>query len=196
MDFALSEEQHEVQALAAKILGQEATPDRLKAIEAGEERFDEKLWQLLAEAGLLGVAIGEEYGGLGFNFETLCLLIEEVGKTVAAVPVVPVLASAALTVQQYGNAQQCERLLPGVARGELLITTALTEPGRDDPANPATRLVRAGGTWALHGQKHMVACADRASAVLLTALLDDELVLLALSPTTANVKLIPQHVTT
>ena len=96
MDFSLSEEQQDVQQLAAKILGQEVTVERLKTLEAGDDRFDDKLWQQLAEAGLLGVAIDERYGGLGFDFETLCLLIEEVGKTVAAVPVVPALASAAL----------------------------------------------------------------------------------------------------
>ena len=103
MDFSLSEEQQDVQQLAAKILGQEVTVERLKTLEAGDDRFDDKLWQQLAEAGLLGVAIDERYGGLGFDFETLCLLIEEVGKTVAAVPVVPALASAALTLQQFAE---------------------------------------------------------------------------------------------
>ena len=80
MDFSLSEEQQDVQQLAARILSQEVTVDRLKAVEAGEERFDEKLWLQLAEAGLLGVAIDEAHGGMGFDFETLCLLIEEVGR--------------------------------------------------------------------------------------------------------------------
>ncbi len=196
MDFSLSEEQQDVQKLAAQILTQEVTVDRLKAIEAGEERFDEKLWQQLAEAGLLGTAIAEHYGGMGFDFETLCLLLEEVGKTVAAVPVVPVLASAALTLQQFASPEQCEQWLPGVAAGTLLITAALTEPGCDDPARPSTRLAPADDAWTLHGRKNMVVCADRASAVLLSAHLDGELVLLAINPTVAGVSLIPQHVTT
>jgi 3-oxocholest-4-en-26-oyl-CoA dehydrogenase beta subunit len=197
MDFSLSEEQQDVQQLAAQILAREVTVDRLKAIEAGEERFDAQLWQQLAAAGLLGTAIAEAYGGMGFDFETLCLLLEEVGKTVAAVPVVPVLASAALAVQQFGSASQCAQWLPGVAGGTLFITAALTEPGCDDPARPATRLEQAdGGTWALHGRKHMVVCADRASAVLLSAQLDGELVLLAINPTVTGVSVVPQHVTT
>ncbi|MEH6590973.1 MAG: acyl-CoA dehydrogenase family protein [Halioglobus sp.] len=195
MDFSLSEEQQDVQQLAAKILTQEATVDRLKMLDAGEERFDEKLWQHLAEAGLLGVAIDQSYGGMGFDFETLCLLIEEVGKTVAAVPVVPVLASAAFTLQQFGNASQCEKWLPGVARGELLITAALTEPGGADPARPATHIEQTGDSWALHGQKNMVVSADRASVVLLPARLDDELVLLMVNPSAPGVALVPQHVT-
>ena len=48
MDFALTEEQQDVQQLAAKILAQEVTVDRLKTVEAGRERFDEALWQQLA----------------------------------------------------------------------------------------------------------------------------------------------------
>ena len=196
MDFALSDEQQEVRELAAKILTQEVTVDRLKTIEAGEERFDQALWQQLADAGLLGVAISEAYGGMGYDFETLCLLIEEVGKTVAAVPVVPVLASAALTVQQFGDARQCDRWLPGIARGESLLTAALTEPGAVDPSRPSARLEPAGDAWTLHGEKNMIVCADRADAVLLTAHLDDELVLLAVNPAADNVKLIVQHVTT
>jgi len=196
MDFSLSEEQQDVQKLAAQILAQEVTVDRLKEIEAGEERFDERLWQHLAEAGLLGTAVAETYGGMGFDFETLCLLIEEVGKTVAPVPVIPVLAGAALALQQFGSAAQCGRWLPGVASGKLLITAALTEPGNDDPSRPATRLVQADGLWSLHGHKNMVVCADRAGAVLLTAQLDGELVLLAIAPTVKGASLIPQHVTT
>jgi len=196
MDFSLAEEQQDVQALAAQILAQEVTVDRLKAIEAGAERFDEELWQQLAAAGLLGTAIAETYGGMGFDFETLCLLIEEVGKTVAAVPVIPVLASAAQALQQFGSAAQCGRWLPGVASGKLIITAALTEPGNDDAARPAARLVQTGGAWALHGHKNMVVCADRASAVLLSAQLDGELVLLAIDPTARRTSLIPQHVTT
>ena len=196
MDFSLSEEQQDVQALAAQILTQEVTVDRLKALESGEERFDEALWQQLGESGLLGTAIAEKHGGMGFDFETLCLLIEEVGKTVAPLPVIPVLAGAAQTLQQFASEALCERWLSGVASGKTLLTVALTEPGRDDPTQPATRLEPAGAGWALHGQKGMVVCADRASAVLLTARLEGELVLLAIDPNARGVALTPQHVTT
>jgi alkylation response protein AidB-like acyl-CoA dehydrogenase len=196
MNFALSEEQQDVQALAAKILTQEATVDRLKAIEATQERFDNKLWQDLAKAGLLGVAVDETYGGMGFDFQTLCLLLEEVGKTVAPVPVVPVLATAALTLQQFGQVSQCERWLPGLCRGELLLTAALTEPDCEDPTSPSARLQQSGDHWLLYGQKNMIVCADRAAAVLLTARFHDELVLLAIDPSAANVTITPQQVTT
>jgi alkylation response protein AidB-like acyl-CoA dehydrogenase len=196
MDFSLTEEQKDVQTLAAQILTQEVTVERLKAIESKEERFDDALWQQLADSGLLGTAIAEHHGGMGFDFETLCLLIEEVGKTVAAVPVIPVLAGAAQTVQGFGSAKLCDRWLGGVASGKTLLTVALTEPGSDNPAEPRTRLERAGADWTLHGQKNMVVCADRAGAILLTAQLDGELALLAIDPTARGAALTPQNVTT
>ena len=85
MNFLYSEEQQEVKNLAQKILGDQTDNDQLRKIDDQSERFDAKLWSDLAEAGLLGVAIDEAYGGMGFGFETLCLLVEEVGRTVAPV---------------------------------------------------------------------------------------------------------------
>ncbi len=89
MDFSYREEQSDVKALAQKILGDQTQPEQLARIDKCEDRFDEKLWADLAQAGLLGVAIDEAHGGMGFGFETLCILIEEVGQTVAPVPVIP-----------------------------------------------------------------------------------------------------------
>ncbi|MFB3076582.1 MAG: acyl-CoA dehydrogenase family protein, partial [Lysobacterales bacterium] len=106
MDFSYSEEQLEVRALARQILGDQTGNERQQQIDAQEIRFDEKLWQDLADAGLLGVALDSERGGMGFNFETLALLLEEVGRTVAAVPVIPALVTAALPLQRFGSEAQ------------------------------------------------------------------------------------------
>jgi alkylation response protein AidB-like acyl-CoA dehydrogenase len=195
MDFSLTEEQQDVRQLASQILGREATPERICGIEESDQGFDDTLWQQLAEAGLLGIAIDEEYGGMGFDFETLCLLIEETGKTVAPVPVVSVLASSAMAIQQFANEAQKQAWLPGIARGEHFVTAALTEIGGDNPAHPHSELTLAGNTWRLNGHKHMVPLADRASRILLTARLGDQLALLLLNPAAIGVSLIPQEVT-
>ena len=71
MDFALSEEQQAVRDLATQIIGEQATPERLKAVEATDGEggiFDAELWSALADAGLLGIAIAEEFGGAGLDF--------------------------------------------------------------------------------------------------------------------------------
>ena len=60
MDFSYSEEQLAVKNLAEKILGDQTDNEHLKLIDAREDRFDDKLWQDLAAAGLLGVALDEQ----------------------------------------------------------------------------------------------------------------------------------------
>src|SRR6056297_3497450 len=195
MDFSISEDQQAVQQLAEQILGREVTPEYLKEIEGQGNRFDLRLWQQLAESGLLGVAIDEAHGGMGFNFETLCLLIEAAGKTLPPVPLVPVLG-AALALQQFGSVEQRDRWLPGIAAGSLLVTTALSEPGSDDPCRPTAGLQAQGEGWRLSGCKHMVVAAEQADAMLLSAYSGDELVLLAVETGARGVGLVAQEVTT
>lgn len=195
MDFSLTEEQIAVQQLTEQILGQEVSTGYLAEIEARDERYDPELWDKLARAGLLGVAIDEAHGGMGFDFETLCLLIAEVGRTLAPVPVVPVL-TAALTLQEFAGAQQRNRWLPGLASGELLVTTALTGPGSEDLLAPDAVLQPRDDGWLLQGHKHMVVAAARSAAVLLGARCGDELVLLAVDPAADGVRLVKQQPTT
>ena len=88
MDFGFSEEQREVQGLAQQILSEQVTAEKLARFDEYEETgFDRDLWAQLAEAGLLGVALEETYGGMGFGFTELALLIEEVGRNIAPPPI-------------------------------------------------------------------------------------------------------------
>ena len=86
MDFTLSEEQQAVRDLAAQIFEGQATTERVKEVEAGDERVDRELWAELAEANLLGIALPEDVGGSGFGLVELCLLLEQQGRRVAPVP--------------------------------------------------------------------------------------------------------------
>ena len=95
MDFNISDELKSAQQLAQQILNDYTTVDKLKLIEKQEERFDAGLWQALADAGLLGLDIPESHGGTELGFYALTMLCEEVGRTVAPIPVIPVLVSAA-----------------------------------------------------------------------------------------------------
>jgi alkylation response protein AidB-like acyl-CoA dehydrogenase len=173
MDFSYSEDQQAVKTLAEKILGDQTENEHLRQIDTQQDRFDEKLWQDLAKAGLLGVALDAQYGGMGFGFETLCLLVEEVGRTVAPVPVIPVLVSAASTLQKFADGGICEQYLPGVASGESLISAAMLEPGNEDIAHPTSRAVEEAGCWRITGHKQCVPFAHRASAILLSAQTDE-----------------------
>ncbi len=172
MDFSLSDEQKALSELAEQILTDHATLDRLKALEESGECIDRDAWTKLAEAGLLGIAIPEAFGGTGAGFVELCLLLEQVGRTVAHTPVLPSLVYAALPIARFGSEEQKKKLLPAVARGEALLTAALIETGT--PADqPTTRATRCEEGWRLDGVKVGVPIAEQAECILVPAQTDD-----------------------
>lgn len=168
MDFSLSDEQRALAELAAEILADRATLERLKVIERSDERIDRELWADLARAGLLGAALPESVGGSGGGFVETCLLLEQQGKRVAMIPLLPALVSAAMPLARFGSAQQQQRYLPGVAAGEAILSAALTELGSDS-RSPATRATRDGAGWRLDGVKVAVPMAHLAASVLVPA---------------------------
>lgn len=169
MDFALTDEQTAVRDLAAEVLGDSCTPEALRVAESGTSPgFDRALWAKLAEAGLLGICIPEEHGGLGLGLVELALLLEEAGRTAAPVPVLGALALGALAVVRHGSAEQQAALLPGIARGELLVTAALVE-ALGDELTPATTARQDGEGWVLDGTKTCVPAGLFADRILVSA---------------------------
>jgi alkylation response protein AidB-like acyl-CoA dehydrogenase len=195
MDFSLSQEQLELEKLARQILEDQTTNEQLREIEAQDDLFDEKLWGDLAEAGLLGVAIREGQGGMELGFDSLCLLIEAVGYTVAPAPVIPVLVSAALPIDRFGSEEQKARLLPGVAAGTTLLSAALIEPQNEDIEAPRTRARATADGWQLDGTKSCVPFAHRADRVLVAAQMDGGVGVFLLDPRGKGVTLNRQEVT-
>ena len=84
MDFTFTEEQQAVAEAAAGLFDGVATPERVAAVEATEDRFDAELWAELARAHLRGLAVPETDGGSGLGLTELCLLLEAQGRRVAA----------------------------------------------------------------------------------------------------------------
>jgi alkylation response protein AidB-like acyl-CoA dehydrogenase len=169
MDFSYSEEQSALRELARKILEEQATPERIREIERGEERLDLALWRELAKANLLGAALPERFGGSGYGFFELCLLLEELGRVVAPIPAWPTLVLGALPLAEFGTEEQRRRWLPGVAAGELVLSGALSEPENDDALRPTTRVVADAGGHRLTGTKICVPAAHAAARVLVPA---------------------------
>ena len=197
MDFGFSEQQRDVQNLARQILSENVSAEKLSQYDDYKaERFDRELWQKLAEAGLLGVAVSEEYGGMGFGFFELGLLVEEAGRTIAPLPLVSHLISAALPIQQFGSTAQKQQWLPGVASGELMLTAALCEAYNDDPAQPYLTTASADGDGLLlKGEKTNVPFAHIANRILLAARTNDGIAVVLLDPKAAGVSLTAQQVT-
>jgi hypothetical protein len=195
MDFAFTQEQEALRELARSILEDHVTHDRLKALEADGQWLDRGTWNELAKASLLGVALPEKHGGSGLGLVELCLVLEQIGRTVAPVPVLASLALGALPVEKFGSAAQQRRLLPGVVSGEVILTAALTESGNDDPTNPITVARRDGAMWRLDGEKTCVPAADVATGVLVPARTDGGVGLFLVDPQSSGVTVARQILT-
>src|SRR6185369_5827906 len=169
MDFNFTQDQDALRELAKKILGDHSTDDRLKSLKAAGEWLDKPAWAALAQASLLGVAVPEANGGSGMGLIELGVLLEEVGRTVAQVPVLASLALGALPVAEFGTDAQKAALLPGVVAGTTILTAGLAETAHDDPETPRTTARKDGGAWILDGAKTCVPAGDLAHRVLVPA---------------------------
>jgi len=184
MDFSFSEEQRELQNLAKQILEGELSIERLKEIDASSEHFDRALWAKLADAGLLGVAVPEAHGGLGYGFLEAALVLEQVGRTVAPVPYLAAVVLGGLPIVRFGTEAQQAALLPGLVSGASIPTAALVEFDAE-PLAPRTTARRDAGGWVLDGVKDCVPAGTVADTVLVPASGEDGGVVLALVDTAA-----------
>ena len=169
MNWAYTEEQEEVRNLARKILEDLATHDRLATVEASDEGIDRELYTALGRANLLGVGIEEAYGGSEMGLFGAGIVLVEIGRAVAPVPVAPTLVLGALPISRFGTDAQKQRFLPGVASGEIMLTAALIEAGSEDPTQPQTTATRDGDNWRLDGVKSCVPAAHVADRIVVPA---------------------------
>jgi alkylation response protein AidB-like acyl-CoA dehydrogenase len=189
MDFSFTDEQQEIRDLSRRILGDHATLERLKEVEASDDGFDRGAWADLATANLLGIALPESTGGSGFGFLEACLVLQEVGRAVLAVPYLATVVTGAMPIARFGTADQQQRFLPGVIAGDTILTAALAE--LHAPSESPTTTARAvGDGWRLDGVKTNVPYAEAAAAVLVPARTDDgEVGVFIVEPTSPGVRL-------
>ncbi|OBA78936.1 acyl-CoA dehydrogenase [Mycobacterium sp. 1164966.3] len=173
MDFTFTEEQETVGKVARQLFEHRATPEHLTEHESGDVRYDAALWNELASADLLGIALPESVGGSGGGFLELGVLLSEVGFSVAPVPVYATLVLGADTIARHGDSVLQQRYLPGVVDGSTILTAALVEPGNSDPTIPRTTARSDGDAWRLDGRKELVPAAQLASAIVVSARTED-----------------------
>ena len=132
MRFGFDDDQIEIQRTATALLEARSALDRVREnAEAGTD--DNGLWTELCELGWPGIAISEDFGGQGFGLVELAILLEQAGRTLAAVPLLPT-ATAALAIQTAGSDEQKERWLPGLATGEISGAIGVAVNGRCEVA--------------------------------------------------------------
>src|SRR5215203_7206292 len=170
MDFSLTDEQREIQALARDVARTEIEPHA--ASWDREHRFPVELYGKLADLGLMGVCVPEELGGAGADFISYILVLEELSRADAGVGVTVAVHTSACTlpILAFGTDEQRTRFVPPLARGETIGAFALTEPGAgSDAAALATRADRVDGGWHVSGSKQWITNGRHAGIFLLFA---------------------------
>lgn len=196
MDFGITDEQAELSALARRILEDRVTPASLQGLERdGGERFDPDLWAELARADVLGVALPEDVGGAGYGFFEQCLVLEEVGRVLAPVPLLASIVMGAMPIAHHGTPDQRERWVRPAAGGERILTAALAEPLNRDRHRPRTTATRDGSRWRIDGVKTGVPAATLADLVLVPAATGDEVRVFLLDPGADGVAVEAQQTT-
>ncbi|MFT4098278.1 MAG: acyl-CoA dehydrogenase family protein [Rhodoblastus sp.] len=144
MNFDFSDEQKQLRDEARRFLSENSTPKHVRAILEGKDTYDRALWKGLAELGLIGVAIPEEFGGAGAGRLELCVVAEELGRALAPVPYSSTVYLAAELLMLAGSDAQKKQWLPRIASGEAIGTLALVE-GVGDPTPRSIMTAASGG---------------------------------------------------
>jgi alkylation response protein AidB-like acyl-CoA dehydrogenase len=175
VEFELSAEQREIQVLTRDFAEAEIEPNA--AAWDREHRFPRELFSQLADLGLMGVCIPEEYGGAGADFLSYILVLEELSRADAGVGVTVAVHTSAVTlpIVMFGTDGQRSCFVPPLARGEHLGAFALTEAeAGSDAGSLRTKAEPDGDGWTITGAKQWITNAAHAGAVLLFARTDPE----------------------
>jgi acyl-CoA dehydrogenase len=175
MDFEIPENLRIMQDTIRRFVNQDLEPISQKVEE--EDQIPEEVVQQMRELGLFGLAIPEEYGGLGIGTVGECLVYEELSKTNAAFRsrIGTSNGIGSMGILFDGTEEQKQKYLPRIASGEWTSCFALSEPeAGSDAANIKTTAVREGDSFVLNGLKHFITNGDVADIATVIALTDKE----------------------
>ncbi len=182
MDFTFDDTQEAVAESADAIFRGQVTPERIQKIEASDDRFDRELWAQLAEADLLGLTVPEAHGGGGYGMVEAAILLEAQGRVVAPLPLLSTLVAGAMPLAAFATKELQASLLPGIVRGEVVLTAALADISAElataGRARPAVTAIKGPGGVLLNGTATAVPFAHVADAAIVPATLPDGSVVL------------------
>ncbi|MGQ4616850.1 acyl-CoA dehydrogenase family protein [Nocardia sp. R7R-8] len=186
MDFTPSEAQLDLGRLTGEVCGKLVTADRLRELDAADERFDQRLWSALAETGVLAAALPESVGGSDLGALEQTAILRELGKHLAAVPYLWSIVLGAGALARFGDAPQ-QDLATRAGAGSVILTVALAEERNWEPAAPTTTAVESADGWRLTGAKTTVPCANRAERILVPATVSGTTAVFLVDPAAATV---------
>ena len=154
----LTEEQSMLRDAAREWVREKAPVKAFRALRDGASPlgYDPAAFAEMAEMGWAGVVIPEAYGGSEFGYLSLGLVLEEMGKTLAASPLIASSLAAASALVMAGTEAQKTEWLPKIASGETVATLAVDEGPRHDPLRTALKAEKAAGGYRLSGAKSFV----------------------------------------
>jgi alkylation response protein AidB-like acyl-CoA dehydrogenase len=140
VQFAFTDEQDQFRSALRRFLNDNSPTTEVRRLMATEQGYDPQVWrQLSEELALPGIQIPEQYGGAGFGMVELCIVMEELGRSLLCAPYFSTTVLAANAIMNAGTEAQKAALLPDLASGSRLATLAITEPnGNWDPASIET----------------------------------------------------------
>ena len=169
MDFAFTEEQEMLRKMARDFLAAECPRDTVRKLIKDEKGFTPELWAKMTELGWPGLIIPEQYGGVGGSFMDIVALVEEMGRGALVGPFFSSLVGT-LAVLEMADDQQKAELLPKIASGKLILTTAFSEPGVGYELDAIQCQATAeGDDWVINGTKLFVENAHLADLILVAA---------------------------
>ena len=173
MDFNLTEDQQLIRDTVRDFAQREIVP---KAAEIdAEERFPEDILKKMAELGLMGLPIPEEYGGSGADYTSYCLALEEITRACASTGITyeAHISLGCMPIYLFGTEEQKKEYLPQLCSGESMGSFGLTEPeAGSDAGGTKTTAVLQDGEWVINGGKCFITNASYAKFVTVTAVTD------------------------
>ncbi|MDX6430815.1 MAG: hypothetical protein QOE54_3181 [Streptosporangiaceae bacterium] len=171
MDLVVTEEQRELRSTLRRFFADKSPSAAVRRLMRTPEGYDRAVWTQMGEQlGLQGLAIPEEYGGSGFGFRDLVIVLEEMGRVLLCAPYLSTVVLAAGAVRNSGDRAAMRDLLPGLAAGSTIGTLAFTEEdGRWEPDGIAMAARPDGDGWVLDGAKAFVLDGHVADLALVVA---------------------------
>ncbi|HEX8862676.1 MAG TPA: acyl-CoA dehydrogenase family protein [Actinomycetes bacterium] len=169
MEFSLTAEQEEFRKIV-RAFAEEVVAPRAEAMDSAE-RLDDAVLDQMAGMGLFGLPFPERYGGMGADYFTLCLAIEELARVDSSVAITleAAVGLGAMPIWRFGTEEQKRRWLVPLASGEGLASFGLTEPGGgSDAAALRTRARLENGQWVIDGTKAFITNAGLPRSSLVT----------------------------
>ncbi len=176
MDFGLTEEQQMIRKMVRDFAKKEVAPTAEERDE--EERFDRSIFNKMAELGLTGIPWPEEYGGIGGDYVSYVIAVEELSRVCASTGVTlsAHLSLAGWPVYTYGTEEQKQKYLTAMAAGDMMGAYGLTEPGSgSDAAAMKTTARKENGEYILNGSKIFITNGGEADVYIVFAVTDPAL---------------------